>query len=99
MAKANTSSSQKNTVATEDTENKSAEAVTTQNTGTHGNKDESQKAVCFIVPWKRYSRGDVAVFPSERATELVERGAAQWLDSKAKKTNAGDDDNHETDIG
>lgn len=61
--------------------------------------DEVRKAVRFIVPWKRYSRDDIAVFPAEQAEELVERGAAEWPDKKRKKAASEDESTHETDIG
>lgn len=61
--------------------------------------DESRKAVRFIVPWKRYSRDDIAVFPAEQAEELVTRGAAEWPVKKRRKAASEDENTHETDIG
>lgn len=61
--------------------------------------EEGRKAVRFIVPWKRYSRNDIAVFPSEQAGELVARGAAEWPDEKRRKVSPEDENTHETDIG
>ncbi|ECM3181163.1 hypothetical protein QB94_13100 [Salmonella enterica subsp. enterica serovar Newport] len=61
--------------------------------------DESRKAVRFIVPWKRYSRDDIAAFPAEQAEELVARGAAEWPDKKHRKAASEDENTHETDIG
>lgn len=69
--------------------------VVAQNAGV----DEERKAVRFIVPWKRYSRDDIAAFPAEQAEELVERGAAEWPDKKHRKTASEDENTHETDIG
>ncbi|HDD2121282.1 TPA: hypothetical protein PAP86_001478 [Salmonella enterica] len=69
--------------------------VVAQNAGV----DEARKAVRFIVPWKRYSRDDIAAFPAEQAEDLVERGAAEWPDKKHRKTASEDENTHETDIG
>ncbi|EAV3687733.1 hypothetical protein E2W85_11540 [Salmonella enterica] len=69
--------------------------VVTQNAGV----DEARKAVRFIVPWKRYSRDDIAAFPAEQAEELVARGAAEWPDKKHRKAASEDENTHETDIG
>lgn len=74
--------------------------VLQDSTATRGvTADEVKKAVKFIVPWKRYSRDDIAVFSAEQAEELVERGAAEWPDEKRKKAAPEDEDTHETDIG
>lgn len=61
--------------------------------------EETRKAVRFIVPWKRYSRDDIAAFPAEQAEELVARGAAEWPDEKRRKAASEDENTHETDIG
>lgn len=61
--------------------------------------DEARKAVRFIVPWKRYSRNDIAAFPAEQAEELVTRGAAEWPVKKRRKAASEDENTHETDIG
>lgn len=76
--------------------------VTEQQSGAVTQKvtaDEVKKAVKFIVPWKRYSRDDIAVFSAEQAEDLVDRGAAEWPDKKRKKAAPEDEDTHETDIG
>ncbi|EDW1730133.1 hypothetical protein S726_002182 [Salmonella enterica subsp. enterica] len=76
--------------------------VTEQQSGAVTQKvtaDEVKKAVKFIVPWKRYSRDDIAVFSAEQAEDLVDRGAAEWTDKKRKKAAPEDENTHETDIG
>jgi len=60
----------------------------------------SQKAVVFLGPHHRYSRGDTACFETETAEALVKRRIAVWPKDarKALAPRPGDDD-YDTDIG
>lgn len=60
----------------------------------------SRKAVVFLGPHHRYSRGDTACFEAATAEALVKRGIAVWpKDSKrALSPRPGDNDN-DTDVG
>ncbi|EGT0622058.1 MAG: hypothetical protein E7F41_16355 [Citrobacter sp.] len=59
-----------------------------------------RKAVFFLGPYHRYSRGDTACFDAEYAEKLVERHIAVWPEDaeKALSPRKGADD-HDTDIG
>ena len=59
-----------------------------------------RKAVVFLGPYHRYSRGDTACFDAEYAEKLVERHIAVWPKDaeKALSLRQGVDD-HDTDIG
>lgn len=59
-----------------------------------------RKAVVFLGPYHRYSRGDTACFDAEYAEKLVERHIAVWPKDaeKALSLRKGVDD-HDTDIG
>ena len=59
-----------------------------------------RKAVVFLGPYHRYSRGDTACFDAKYAEELVERHIAVWPNDaeKALSPRQGADD-HDTDIG
>lgn len=59
-----------------------------------------RKAVVFLGPYHRYSRGDTACFDAEYAEKLVERHIAAWPKDaeKALSPRKGADD-HDTDIG
>lgn len=59
-----------------------------------------RKAVVFLGPYHRYSRGDIACFDAEYAEKLVERHIAVWPKDaeKALSLRKGVDD-HDTDIG
>lgn len=61
----------------------------------------SRKAVVFLGPHHRYSRGDVATFDAKKAQELVEvRGVAVWpKDAKKALASRPGADDHDTDIG
>ncbi|ELV0566565.1 hypothetical protein SIM45_004326 [Salmonella enterica] len=60
----------------------------------------ARKAVFFLGPYHRYSRGDTACFDAEYAETLVERHIAVWPEDaeKALSPRKGADD-HDTDIG
>lgn len=60
----------------------------------------ARKAVFFLGPYHRYSRGDTACFDAEYAEKLVERHIAVWPEDaeKALSPRKGADD-HDTDIG
>ncbi|WKL82072.1 MULTISPECIES: hypothetical protein [Raoultella] len=81
-----------------------------ENTGTSNSKSEPQapaevkvperKAVVFLGPYHRYSRGDKACFDSHYADELVSRGIAVWpKDAKRAMTPKPGDNDFDTDIG
>ena len=59
-----------------------------------------RKAVFFLGPYHRYSRGDTACFDAEYAEKLAERHIAVWPEDaeKALSPRKGADD-HDTDIG
>ena len=61
---------------------------------------DTRKAVFFLGPYHRYSRGDTACFDAEYAEKLVERHIAVWPEDaeKALSPRKGADD-HDTDIG
>lgn len=63
-------------------------------------KVPERKAVTFLGPHHRYSRGDIACFDSKYAEELVSRGIAVWPKDaeRALKPKPGDSD-FDTDIG
>lgn len=80
------------------------------NTGSDNSKSEKQppaevkmpgrKAVTFLGPHHRYSRGDIACFDSKYAEELVSRGIAVWpKDAKRAMAPKPGDDDFDTDIG
>lgn len=60
----------------------------------------ARKAVVFLGPYHRYSRGDTACFDAKYAEVLVERHIAVWPNDaeKALSPRQGADD-HDTDIG
>ncbi|ECL7394910.1 hypothetical protein FTS54_21805 [Salmonella enterica subsp. enterica] len=60
----------------------------------------ARKAVVFLGPYHRYSRGDTACFDAEYAEKLVERHIVVWPKGakKALSPRQGADD-HDTDIG
>lgn len=63
-------------------------------------KMPGRKAVTFLGPHHRYSRGDIACFDSKYAEELVSRGIAVWpKDAKRAMTPKPGDDDFDTDIG
>lgn len=59
-----------------------------------------RKAVTFLGPYHRYSRGDVACFDVQYAEALVERRIAVWPEDAKKvlSPQSGASD-HDTDIG
>ncbi|HAO0322002.1 TPA: hypothetical protein IGZ64_001796 [Escherichia coli] len=60
----------------------------------------ARKAVVFLGPYHRYSRGDTACFDAEYAEELVERHIAVWPeDAKKAMSPRKGADNHDTEIG
>ncbi|EGR8573208.1 hypothetical protein I8C60_004360 [Salmonella enterica] len=65
---------------------------------TEGNVE--RKAVVFLGPYHRYSRGDVACFDVQYAEALVERRIAVWPEDAKKvlSPQSGASD-HDTDIG
>lgn len=65
---------------------------------TEGNVE--RKAVTFLGPYHRYSRGDVACFDVQYAEALVERRIAVWPEDAKKvlSPQSGASD-HDTDIG
>lgn len=63
-------------------------------------KMPGRKAVTFLGPHHRYSRGDIACFDSKYAEELVSRGIAVWpKDAKRAMTPKPGDHDFDTDIG
>lgn len=63
-------------------------------------KMPGRKAVTFLGPHHRYSRGDIACFDSKYAEELVSRGIAVWpKDAKRAMTPKPGDSDFDTDIG
>lgn len=81
-----------------------------ENTGTSNSKSEPQapaevkvperKAVVFLGPYSRYSRGDIACFESDHANELVSRRIAVWpKDAKRAMAPKPGDNDFDTDIG
>ncbi|HHQ2445102.1 TPA: hypothetical protein ACSPIW_001285 [Raoultella ornithinolytica] len=81
-----------------------------ENTGTSKSKSEPQapaevkvperKAVVFLGPYSRYSRGDIACFESDHADELVSRRIAVWpKDAKRAMAPKPGDNDFDTDIG
>lgn len=62
--------------------------------------ENTRRAVAFLGPYHRYSRGDIACFDSEYAQQLVARRIAVWPEDAKRALNPrqGDDD-HATDIG
>lgn len=62
--------------------------------------EDTRRAVAFLGPYHRYSRGDIACFDAEYAKQLVARRIAVWPEDAKRALNPrkGDDD-HETDIG
>lgn len=62
--------------------------------------DLSQKAVVFLGPHHRYSRGDTACFEAATAEALVNRRIAVWpKDAKKALAPRPGDDAYDTDIG
>ncbi|EMG9923997.1 MULTISPECIES: hypothetical protein [Citrobacter] len=60
----------------------------------------ARKAVVFLGPYHRYSRGDTACFDAEYAEKLVERHIAVWpKDAKKALSPRQGADDHDTDIG
>lgn len=58
------------------------------------------KAVVFLGPYHRYSRGDTACFDATHADELVDRHIAVWPEEAEKVlTPPEEDGKHDTDIG
>lgn len=59
-----------------------------------------RKAIVFLGPYSRYSRGDIACFDLQHAEELVERHIAVWPKDaeRAMAPKPGDND-FDTDIG
>ncbi|AAR83023.1 Gp7 [Klebsiella phage phiKO2] len=81
-----------------------------ENTGSDNSKSGKQapaevkmpgrKAVTFLGPHHRYSRGDIACFDSKYAEELVSRGIAVWpKDAKRAMAPKPGDSDFDTDIG
>lgn len=61
---------------------------------------QERKAVVFLGPYSRYSRGDIACFDSQHAEELVERRIAVWPeDAKRAMASKPGDSDFDTDIG
>lgn len=65
-----------------------------------GANTSGRKAVVFLGPHHRYSRGDTACFDAVHAEELVERHIAVWPEDakKAMAPRKGEND-FDTDIG
>lgn len=63
-------------------------------------KVPERKAVVFLGPYSRYSRGDIACFESDHADELVSRRIAVWpKDAKRAMAPKPGDNDFDTDIG
>ncbi|EPY8414653.1 hypothetical protein ACXG8N_005124 [Klebsiella aerogenes] len=63
-------------------------------------KVPERKAVVFLGPYSRYSRGDIAHFESNHADELVSRRIAVWpKDAKRAMAPKPGDNDFDTDIG
>ncbi|EPQ0972528.1 hypothetical protein NNU90_002712 [Citrobacter farmeri] len=59
-----------------------------------------RKAVVFLGPYHRYSRGDTACFDAKYAEELVERRIAVWPeDARRSRAPKPGDNDFDTDIG
>ncbi|WP_240325849.1 hypothetical protein, partial [Klebsiella quasipneumoniae] len=63
-------------------------------------KVPERKAVVFLGPYSRYSRGDIAHFEGNHADELVSRRIAVWpKDAKRAMAPKPGDNDFDTDIG
>ncbi|EDH8227840.1 hypothetical protein CB680_20420 [Salmonella enterica subsp. enterica serovar Agama] len=95
------------TVPTEETTVKNEGTADTDQTNAHVDGttvstevNVERKAVTFLGPYHRYSRGDVACFDVQYAEALVERRIAVWPEDAKKvlSPQSGASD-HDTDIG
>lgn len=69
-------------------------------TASEGVSMPARKAVVFLGPHHRYSRGDTACFDAAHAEELVERNIAVWPeDAKKALTPRKGEIDFDTDIG